>query len=457
VTLTSHSFTSSVPEATSFLPKIAAAKYFWSAKEELLLIALRKSKMTVAKMVSQFQTPPRTENSLTKHVQKIKLRLKNDGELTAEWTEKYAIASSWELREGCRFEQLQQWISRQPVAQSLTSRSRQLLKSLLNVYKHPSFKRLVDCLDGGEQPLDAVIACNRQELLAGRSGICATDIWGFYTLHGFCPVLVSTALHRQFESGKFHMRQLASLLSQEMRSFLDDNKRAVPLDNLLVILDGFKAHPWFTECIDLLKLGFVPMRIACKLGEQERAGACMHKYVAFKVKGPALQRREEVRSAEHYADILGMPCYLGNSHVSEVVYRGNDFTAAAEATESRQHRVVDGLMLLMLKCFPDKLKGMPVGAHLLHNSTCALRTSLKTIGGAYPIMIIDDTDICLFLISPLVSPDHPIMYLHTRHRTSTGAGSVGKMVDCPISIGGDGSPETPWGTVTLNRNHTAVE
>jgi hypothetical protein len=178
VTLTSHSFTSSAPEATSFLPKIAAASYFWSAKEELLLIALRKSKMSVAKMVSQFQTPPRTENSLRAHVQKkIKLRLNDDGELTAEWTKKYAIASSWELREGCRFEQLQQWISSQPVAQSLTSRSRQLLKSLLDVYKHPTFKRLVDCLDGGEQPLNDVIACNREELLAGRSGICATDIW----------------------------------------------------------------------------------------------------------------------------------------------------------------------------------------------------------------------------------------------------------------------------------------
>ena len=114
-------------------------------------------------------------------------------------------------------------------------------------------------------------------------------------------------------------------------------------------------------------------------------------------------------------------------------------------------------MLLMLKSFPDKLKGMPVGAHLLRKSTCALRTSLKTSGGAYPIMKIDNTDICLFMISPLVSPDHPIMYLHTKHRTGTDAGSVGLMVDCPISIGGDGSEDTPWGTVTLNINHTAVE
>ena len=188
-----------------------------------------------------------------------------------------------------------------------------------------------------------------------------------------------------------------------------------------------------------------------------RAAAQMHKYVAFQVKAPALQRREEVRSAEHYADILGMPCYLGNSHVSEVVYRGNDFTAAAKATESRKHCVVDGLMLLILKCFPVQLNGMPVGAHLLHNSTSPLRTSLKTTGGAYPIMIIDSTEIFLFLISPLVNPAQQIMYLHTKHRTGTDAGSVGLMVDCPVSIGGDGSAETPWGTVTLNINHTAVE
>ena len=183
----------------------------------------------------------------------------------------------------------------------------------------------------------------------------------------------------------------------------------------------------------------------------------MHKYVAFQVKAPALQRREEVRNAEHYAEIFGMPCYIGNSHVTDVVHRGNDFTAAAETNESRQHRVVDGLMLLILKSFPVELLGMPVGAHLVNNTTSPLRTSLTSIGGAYPIMYIDGVDICLYLISPLVDPAQPTMYLHTKHRTGKGAGSVGLIVDCPVSIGGTGSPETPWGTVTLNVNHTAVE
>jgi hypothetical protein len=161
----------------------------------------------------------------------------------------------------------------------------------------------------------------------------------------------------------------------------------------------------------------VPLRIACKEGELERAGACMHKYVAFEVKAPALQHREEVRSAEYYADIFGMPCYTGNSDVSDVVYRGNDFAAAAAATESRRHRVVDGLMLLLLKSFPVELNGMPVGANLANNTTIPLRTSLKSDGGAYPIMKINNSDICLYLISPLVNPAQQTMYLHTKHRT----------------------------------------
>ena len=52
-------------------------------------------------------------------------------ELTAEWAKKYEIASRWELREGCRFEQLQQWISSQPVAQSLTQVCRIMFMALL--------------------------------------------------------------------------------------------------------------------------------------------------------------------------------------------------------------------------------------------------------------------------------------------------------------------------------------
>ena len=60
------------------------------------------------------------------------------------------------------------------------------------------------------------------------------------------------------------------------------------------MLDGIKAHPWMKECIDLLELGFVPLRIACKEGELERAGACMHKYVAFQAKAPALLRVDVV-------------------------------------------------------------------------------------------------------------------------------------------------------------------
>ena len=411
--------------------------------------------MTYQKMVSQFQTPPRTVSALTMHFHRIKGRLDDDGELTAEWAKKYEIASKWELREGCRFEQLQQWICSQPVYRSPTSSSLQHIKTLLAAYQHPSFKRLVDCLDGGGQSLQAAIVHNRKELLEGRTGTCATDLWGFYTPLGWCPVQVCTALHREFQSGKFQMKQLGSNLPQSLRVFLEDPKRSIKLDDLLVMLNGIRAHPWMQECIHLLELGFVPLRIACKEGELERAGACMHKYVAFQIKAPALQQREEVRSAEHYAEIFGMPCYIGNSDVTDVVYRGNDFTAAA-ANASRQHRVVDGLMLLILKSFPVELLGMPVGAHLVNNTTMPLRTSLKS-GGAYPIMIIDRSDICLYLITPLVNPAQQTMYLHTKHRTGKGAGSVGLIVDCPVSIGGSGSPDTPWGTVTLNVNHTAVE
>ena len=59
-------------------------------------------------------------------------------------------------------------------------------------------------------------------------------------------------------------------------------------------LDGMLANPLIKEFTNLLDLGFLPLRIASKFGEQERAGACMHKYMAFQVEAPALQCRAEI-------------------------------------------------------------------------------------------------------------------------------------------------------------------
>ena len=70
----------------------------------------------------------------------------------------------------------------------------------------------------------------------------------------------------------------------------------------------------------------------------ERAGACMHKYVSFQVMPPALNSRLEIRDEEYYTEILGMPCYLGNSEHANVVYRGNNFDAASDI--DGLHRVV---------------------------------------------------------------------------------------------------------------------
>ena len=55
----------------------------------------------------------------------------------------------------------------------------------------------------------------------------------------------------------------------------------------------------------------------------------LRQYVSFEVVLPALNSRLEIRGEEHYADILGFPCYLGNSEHANVVYRGDDFDAAS--------------------------------------------------------------------------------------------------------------------------------
>ena len=66
----------------------------------------------------------------------------------------------------------------------------------------------------------------------------------FLLLYGFDP----------HSTGKFQMIQLASKLPQSLRSFMEDHKRSIKLDDLLAMLDGIKAHPWMKECIELLEL-----------------------------------------------------------------------------------------------------------------------------------------------------------------------------------------------------------
>jgi hypothetical protein len=92
---------------------------FWSTKDDLILFRMRKTKTSYAKIASRIQTPPRTENAISTHFHNVKGRLKDDGDLNAEWAKKYEIPGHWELREGCRYKQLQQWSSSLPVAKAL--------------------------------------------------------------------------------------------------------------------------------------------------------------------------------------------------------------------------------------------------------------------------------------------------------------------------------------------------
>jgi hypothetical protein len=83
------------------------------------------------------------------------------------------------------------------------------------------------------------------------------------------------------------------------------------------------AHPDVQEFSTLLGLGFLPLRIASKLGEMERAGACRDKYVSFRINPPVLNFRAQNRAEANYGSMFGMPSYLANSDIAEVGYRGD--------------------------------------------------------------------------------------------------------------------------------------
>ena len=112
----SRSHISPPPSSAFTLP---TWRSFWSTKDDLILFRMRKTKTSYAKIASRIQTPPRTKNAISTHFHNVKGRLKDDGDLNAEWAKKYEIAGHWELREGCRYKQLQRWSSSLPVAQAL--------------------------------------------------------------------------------------------------------------------------------------------------------------------------------------------------------------------------------------------------------------------------------------------------------------------------------------------------
>ena len=56
--------------------------------------------------------------------------------------------------------------------------------------------------------------------------------------------------------------------------------------------------------------------------------------------------------------MFGIPCYLANSAIAEVGYRGDIVKDAA----TQQMRVVVGQLLLLVKSYPVKLNGLPIGA-----------------------------------------------------------------------------------------------
>jgi hypothetical protein len=80
--------------------------------------------------------------------------------------------------------------------------------------------------------------------------------------------------------------------------------------------------------------------------------------VSFRIQQPVLNHRAQTRAEAHYGNMLGMPCYLANSAITEVGYRGDNFRAAS----TQQMRVVVRKLLLQLKSFPKRLTGLPVGA-----------------------------------------------------------------------------------------------
>ena len=203
------------------------------------------------------------------------------------------------MQEGVRVTQLSQWNSSPPPdVRTLTSATIRQIQQL--PYTHPTFKRVVDALAIGDHHLASVIPLNQQELLSHLtpSVICGTDLWGYWTPSGFCPVKISTALHKAFESGGF---QVSSLIPEDERAAFVQKKQ--PKD-IFALLDAITAHPAVQEFSTLLGLGFLPLRIASKLGEMERAGACRYKYVSFRINPPVLTKTRARNRAPAHANEL---------------------------------------------------------------------------------------------------------------------------------------------------------
>jgi hypothetical protein len=293
----------------------------------------------------------------------------------------------------------------------------------------PTLQNLIKALESGDaRQLQQCVAANRALLIPNPDGFPPPFLWGFLTPYGYCPVKVPTKL-----SKKIAKRSSYHHTPRTLQEILQD--------------------PMIAELDDVFQSGLVPFSMAGDIGEAERASACKEPFVWFTLDEPDILDHWPAADSSEWNDgwgsFFGKDGFTKCSYMLTVTQRAAIFDPAAIP---RHDFMVHGVLTLIVQSWPEFFSTLPIGTRY---GSCKTGTNqpLTTFYGTQRwarIGIMRDLQphtICLVVVAALLVCDQVYAHPHVR----TGEHSVnGRLIACPVCVGGKGLLEDPW--TMLSRN-----
>ncbi len=207
-------------------------------------------------------------------------------------------------------------------------------------------------------------------------------------------------------------------------------------------------HPVLQQYFELFDLGFMPMKVASKLGELERQGArASSRYMSLCFCPPIFLSTPAQAEYKHFLKIFGLHAFRGCSDIGHVAYRGDSLDAAIGASADL---VIWSPLLFLTQCYPAlmKKKKIPIG---VRSNGRLLNFSLTH--RVYPSVDWNEHYVCLFLICCMLHYND--VFLHTQKRGRRDVDDrcpTNELVHCPVRVGGSGTYSQPFGQVSPNEH-----
>lgn len=212
----------------------------------------------------------------------------------------------------------------------------------------PTLQALIAALESGDAcQLESVRLSNRATLLpASGTDNTPSNLWGFNTESGFCPVEIRTKFS---ENIRLECDMFVAPTGTQLKTRGRPPKFIWQKSTDLI--DAYLECEEISELLTVMQADLVPYSMAGDLGEEERKSACKNGIFTFTLEDPLLAALPENFdiNAEGWEKFFAVPGYTKVSHMLTVNNRSlrwtHDFTATQwkhdfkEVHEKQQQQV----------------------------------------------------------------------------------------------------------------------